>query len=410
MQLLTQDQNSYAHAEEALLRALRKQGADCTWYCDSFNPYPFVIPQSEFAHQKRLQQILFLAINRIVRAYSSDHRLQQLIALPEPAFRLISSLDLETYKIGSYRPDFLHDTAGGTKICEINARFPTNGYFISHYLNESISELDYLSNGIQSIDQLSDVPETFLQRFKPGNKIAILKRREVDWDIRFLKYELTSRGYSFEVLSGAHTKNAVKADGVVIELHQDELLCEEVYSVIEQVGIQKPHFNDLRTIWIAHDKRLLAVFHDDEIMADYLNEEDKSFLQSNVMETHVIGLSPEIVDVALKNRGDWVLKPNLFGKGVGMVFGYSSSIEEWAQLLREPQHQEYVLQRFVNQRKFPIRMSTNEVVSIQQLNVVGTLLCFDDSFLGPGIYRASKEDIVNVAGGGTILFPMLNTD
>jgi len=42
------------------------------------------------------------------------------------------------------------------------------------------------------------------------------------------------------------------------------------------------------------------------------------------------------------------------------------------------------------------------------VNVVGTMLCFDDIFFGPGIYRASPGDIVNVAGGGTVLFPVLS--
>lgn len=55
----------------------------------------------------------------------------------------------------------------------------------------------------------------------------------------------------------------------------------------------------------------------------------------------------------------------------------------------------------------PIYLETKDSLELKPINVVGTLLCFNDTFLGPGIYRGAAEAVVNVAGGGTILTPAL---
>ncbi|MDZ4837593.1 MAG: hypothetical protein SGJ27_27725 [Candidatus Melainabacteria bacterium] len=396
-------QNKFIGAEELLRQALTKHGDDCTWYCKSFNPYPMVLTQTELEHQARLQRCLLSATELIVESYLTDVRLRSFLSLPDAAITILESLRNHPYKIGSYRPDFLHDTMGGIKVCEINARFPTNGYIISHYINNVIGELH---PGLQRISKLDEIPEIFLSRFVPGSNVRILKERERGWDVVFLMHELKQRGYSCECMSAAEFKTMIDASGLVIELHQDELLREDP-KWISQLCLERPHFNDLRTILLAHDKRMLGVFHNDEIMADYMTVDERKFLKENVVETHLVRDIQRAGNEAMNNKHDWVLKPNLLGKGEGMIFGHNTPENEWRNALRDSLHHDYVLQRYIKQKQFPILTRVGNDVSVQELNVVGTLLCFDDQFIGPGIYRASKGDIVNVSGGGTILFPMM---
>lgn len=398
----------FIDADDLLRRELVGQGSDCTWYCKSFNPYPFVLSLKEYEHQARLQRCVFLAITGIVERYHDDVRVQKILSLPESAVAMLRNVRELPFKIGTYRPDFLHDTAGGIKICEINARFPTNAYFITHYINNVVASLRYLPRRLKRLTVMDGIPSAFAERFDSGSKIAILKERERGWDIKFFDFEMEKRGYSTQHLGVHDFAAAADADGFVIELHQDELFQDES-KIVGQLCAEKPHFNDLRTIFFGHDKRLLAVFHDDEIMTDVLDADDRTFLKDNVVETYTVG-NINIKNEANRNKNDWVLKPNLLGKGEGMMFGHTTDDKAWSAALDDPRNRDFVLQKFVEQKKFQIRARIGNEVSMQELNVVGTLLCFDEQFFGPGIYRASKGDIVNVAGGGMILFPMMESD
>lgn len=396
----------FVECSRELNRLLSTMGGDATWYCKSFNPYPFLISKPEHDLHASIQRGLHQAIKNMVEMYVHDSRLQNIVAQPEDGIQLFNSFQNVPYSIGSYRPDFLHDVDGTIKVCEINARFPCNGYFITHYLGRAFESVAMHSH-LRCAEKLKDVPATFLNRFDRASRVTIAKGREKGWDIHFLLHELKEAGYSYELIDGSSLVGRNDIFGLVSELHQDELWQEGILKAV--IASRKvPQLNDPRTILFAHDKRLLSIFQDDEIIGDYVDEQTMLLLQKHVIPTFVIAQSPEKVEEAKSNRNDWVLKPNLLGKGEQLLIGKNTSDEEWQSALSDENNAQFVLQPFIQQKKFPIQMLVDNSVQNLDLNVVGTLLCFDDNFLGTGIYRASPKDIVNVAGGGAILFPMLN--
>ncbi|MBD2130328.1 tubulin--tyrosine ligase family protein [Microcoleus sp. ZQ-A2] len=403
---------------QLFLEQLATQGNDATWYTTAFNPYPFGISPNEFQTQSKLQRIVQKAIQYVVTHYFIDTRIQRFISLSESVLSLLEPLYKNNYVLGCFRPDFLHDIDGNINICEINARFPVNGYFISHYINNLIPSLPYLHPSLRSIPGLAQVKSVFCQKFIAGSQIGIVKGCEKGWDIFFLDYELNKAGYTCRLLRPENLQVTEKSlgdlDGVfhyfVLELHQHELLQTLYSELLQNLSTSCGYFNDLRTIFIAHDKRLLAVFSSEDIMKDYLPQEEAAFLREHVVPTYVMSQSPEIVEEALAHPEAWIMKPHLLGKGAGIVFGKFSSPTEWEEIIKEKACSEYVLQRYVPQKKFPILTSLNGEVSIIPMHVVGMLPAFDDVFFGSGIYRASPKNIVNVSGGGTILFPVLIGD
>jgi alpha-ketoglutarate-dependent taurine dioxygenase len=93
-------------------------------------------------------------------------------------------------------------------------------------------------------------------------------------------------------------------------------------------------------------------------------------------------------------------------QGHGIVFGQDVDDTTWAAILADPAHAHFVLQPLVDQHVHSILCRTGW----QPMLVVGLLHCFNDHFLGPGIFRASslEHPIVNVAGGnGIILSPVV---
>lgn len=131
----------------------------------------------------------------------SDRRIQKLICLSETVLSLLHELEKIPYLLGSFRPDFLYAIDGTIKICEINARFPTNGYWISHYLNNIIPSLPYLPSGLNAIEDLEKIPRVFCSRFKTGDRVGIVKGCERGWDIYALNSELNKAGYPCRLVS-----------------------------------------------------------------------------------------------------------------------------------------------------------------------------------------------------------------
>lgn len=73
-------------------------------------------------------------------------------------------------------------TKSTTKICEINARFPLNGYLITYFANGIFEEMKSLSpyqEKFNTIQCLCSVLENIEKEFDLSKPIGILKEREV---------------------------------------------------------------------------------------------------------------------------------------------------------------------------------------------------------------------------------------
>ena len=135
--------------------------------------------------------------------------------------------------------------------------------------------------------------------------------------------------------------------------------------------------------------------------ADYISPKHHELIKSHrirsVTSKEVIE-NRRLKEEISENRGKWLLKPCLLGKGEGIRFGKDvASGEEWSNLI-EKAASNYIFQEYIYQHKFDF---TNR----PGLNLIGTMLCLNDKFLGLGIYRAGREDLISLSKGGFFAFP-----
>lgn len=89
-----------------------------------------------------------------------------------------------------YRPDFVHEmTSCEPKLCEINARFPFNGYFMTLYGCNLLNEIPNIYNGeltniksntnLKAFDRVKRIDTIYESVFDIDQPIAILKQKEV---------------------------------------------------------------------------------------------------------------------------------------------------------------------------------------------------------------------------------------
>lgn len=196
-----------------------------------------------------------------------------------------------------------------------------------------------------------------------------------------------------------------------LELHQHELRSLSP-SLLREIA--KCCFNDLRTIFLVHDKRMLGLVLEE---LDALTNVQQ-VLTSSQAEILRCGITPTIIPgsremlalirTAYDNQGakdDLLLKPIGGGKGAGIVFGSDMTPQAWAShlaLLRRPDvlpgNVAYVVQREIKQPRYPILL--HEAEGLQHNALVGTYMSIHGQYLGLGLWRTSPNRICALSRGG----------
>lgn len=201
---------------------------------------------------------------------------------------------------------------------------------------------------------------------------------------------------------------------VGLELHQREMedLGLEMLKALAPIC-----FNDLRTIYLVHDKRMLGVVLQELVsLVDehyILSEVEAEILRNGIVPTAIAGSAEtkallSLARTGLVNKDHFIFKPIGSGKGKGILFGSDLRTEEFmSSLQRLSNHQSvdgvnYVVQRVIRQPQFDLVIPQNNGMSeTKQHYFVGTFMMVGGEQLGIGCWRSSAEKICAVSRGGT---------
>ncbi|KAF3920071.1 hypothetical protein AA313_de0200379 [Arthrobotrys entomopaga] len=363
---------------------------------------------------------LHAAIRNIVWNWWDDSSLSSLIPLDPKIERILRRLDTEgiVWRTGAWRPDFLiEDASEGApkiKICEINARFGFNGFFVTQGVAKYFENDDKLLR-----PAFSYFNDTFLGCFDSAHPIHILKGREVGYDIHHLPNELAEfTETSFIDISGlrivktgsgnrlVYSRNGQEEEvfQLVLELHQDEILSLPE-DLLWEISL-RTRINDMRTIMLVHDKRMLGIVQQRaEILVaqNIMSADAASLLKTSIAETYIPG-TPEYKNAlqSQENQGQWLFKPAGSGKGAGIVFQKDVTEKEWKDLISTTTIP-HALQRAVNKKVFELVLRDNDSIRTVFWDMVGTFYNVDGNFKGFGPWRTSPEQICALSRGGSWL-------
>jgi hypothetical protein len=398
-----------AELEDALLSVQPGMG----WYSARTAPYPVTLGDADVAMLARLYRAITTGIARVVERYLGDERLQATLSLPTALVDLLRRADEHPYRLGALRPDFLLDVHGVPQVCEVNARFPANGFLCSFYTNEVVEDLDHLAGTpARAVPGLRRTLDALVSRFEPG-PLVVVRDREQGSELLLLVEELRRRGIAarvrrpadLRVEAGVIADDDGPVDQFILELERDELL-DLPMELFDALAASPRAFNDVRTLILGHDKRMLAVLGDPVVMADLVDAEDVELLRSHVIPTFNAA-DPRIRGELLGDPGRWVLKRNSSGRGVDLLVGAVDDPHRWRTAV-EGEADDRAAQEFVEQLvlSMPMLTADGELVD-EQVHIVGLLPGFDGEPLGPGLFRASTESVINVAGERGVLVPTM---
>ncbi|KZZ90287.1 hypothetical protein AAL_07388 [Moelleriella libera RCEF 2490] len=354
--------------------------------------------------------------------------------------------------MGSWRPDFLVEENGHHDesycITEINARFCFNGFLHEAYGQEALnrSVQGAMSELVGATDS-ETIMQGLFSLFQPSRPLHLPKGAEEGIDIHMF-IDVVRRRFGIKprliapadlrLLPDAQSKSGFR-QCCVIQGHDDPRTNSwrfaakngEVWEEVQQVGLELHQrelaaldaemlrqislrcFNDMRTVLLVHDKRMLGIVRQEVprlLSRKVLTTMQAEALDSGVVETILPGstelqtLIQTCVDSPHVRHG-LVLKPIRSGKGNGIVFGDDMTAAEWVSRLQDLVLAKVisgvscVVQRRITPREYDLVLRAS--VGMVKYPLVGTYHVTNGRLLGLGTWRASGGRIVAVSSGGS---------
>lgn len=351
---------------------------------------PMLVSPARYEELHTLQQLLYRAICFFVAHYDEY---ASLLPLSPKGRRIVAIASHRPYRVGTYRPDFVIGQDGALRVCEIGCRFPLDGFF-----NAAVTEL--IASRLAAAQGV-DRPPTRYRRFLDHligyfgefDRVAALKSpADRPMDLRLYTQIFEKSGIPCTVYTPAEIAQQPEllADAAVIDEFNQMDLESLDDAVIEKLAAANS-LNDLRTKFLIHDKRFLSVLTNREFLAHFLTEDEMTFLTAHVAPTYTRAQRPDLWEQARVEKDGWIIKPYLLGKSAGILAGWVTEEERWQAAFASPDIEKMVLQPFFRQKQFVAPLDGRMYMDY----VVGTFLCFEDEFLGPGRFRASSFPVTN---------------
>lgn len=372
---------------------------------DTFLSNPMILNQSNLEEYSKLTTLLNKVLEAVVSNYFHDERIRKIYQLDNELEAILRLAESTPYKIGMYRPDLIIDKNGQQKICEIGCRYPINGWMLSYYMSLIVKELAPKTNpNWQSVSEQTTFISTLSEDLDSNKTLFYLHNFEEGTEVYDLFNELRKHGFSIaditpdklELKNGVLVVEEEIATQFILEMDREGL--KKIEPKILKALIESENcLNDVRSLILVHDKRILSVLYNQEIIGDYITKEEYDFLKRFLIPSYILE-SDQKRKMLISSTSNWILKKNSGGKGIGSYVKSDCTPKIWETVITND-WKNYMVQEYVAQEVFDLEHNNEKI----QINIVGLLLCYNEKSFGPGIFRGSSESIINVYNGGYIL-------
>ncbi|CBF75932.1 uncharacterized protein ANIA_03539 [Aspergillus nidulans FGSC A4] len=415
-------------------------------------PHPVLVPDTFMANLKEFHVALTAALTNIVQRWVIDEEADLPSRMPlepheEDILRWIHKITEDKLfpaydgRQGNWRPDFLlpANETGGFRVCEINARFTSNGLDLNARVNRAMDNsenkppyLDVEGNPDHMMDRLKAL-------FHPGWPLRFVHNREHNPMIEALMRDLgnmkprlltpddlhlvadktSPTGYRLQCVREPGS-SADHDNETVEDIHQValRLFLDELAALPPEMQRQLAFLscNDIRSMLLIHDKRILGILlqelNDLVVKHNVLTSRQADLLRKGVVFTIIPGSKEldQLIDSYYKgkvSKKDFILKPIRSGRGEGILLGGDLSTVKWEAILSDmksaalaPSRAQYIIQPFVEQLEADTFL--DEEAGVQRTRRVGTYHSMHGQFVSLGVWRVgiSKSRTINMTTGG----------
>ena len=359
-----------------------------------FRPWTYDVPlairQETNSRLARIQQLFHRCVRHLAEHYD---RYLGLMPVSDRVADILALSRSKPYRPGTYRTDFVVDETNQIRLIETTCRFAMNGYFTSGFFIHNLADR-YLAGRpeIRKIDAYTPFYDRFMERFDPFDHVCLLKGADDRNDTKFVVPVFEKAGFPVQVIPAAEVPartSEFRGAAVLGELSHEEICALPTETVAAIVAADS--MNDLRTVFLIHDKRFFALLTHAAFLNEALAPAEIEEIRPFLIPTYTKALDPEIWRQARAAKDRWILKPFNVGKSIDVFAGPLTDAAEWQALFDTGRADRMVLQEYVPQRRFRGTIGGQAYRDY----AAGTLLFFEEGYFGPGLFRASSYPVTN---------------
>jgi len=335
-----------------------------------------------------LQKAMYKAIRHFVENYE-EYR--HLMPVSEEVSAILTLCRDVPYRTGTYRTDFLIDEHRQIKLIEITCRFALNGLLRAGFMHLLADQFLQDKPQIRKIDQYSAFFDELAAYFGEFSYVCLLKDDSFN-EGRYFKPVFENAGYPVHVIEYddiPRRLDLLDNAAVIGQMRHDEVCALPAYAV-EKI-IHSNLINDLRTVFLIHDKRFFSVLGNDDFLRAAMSKADAERFRAHLVPTWDWNERRDLWEQARGQKENWIIKPRALGMGIGVKAGCLTDEAEWQTIFSQEDVEDLTLQPYIPQARFHGKVGEEE----RHDYVVGTLLFFEDHFFGPGVFRASSFPVTN---------------
>ncbi|UKZ68390.1 uncharacterized protein TrAtP1_009429 [Trichoderma atroviride] len=393
--------------------------------------YHIYIHPTLIARFDQIQSALGKATTNIIERWFSDKKADFPSRMPlekheEGVLRWIASSDIVPKyagREGCSRPDFLFSATSQNPcqpiICEINARFPYNSWFFVEAATEPFERAGLRNSGLKTGHDSAAFGDAVVSLFDsshPGH--ILLGKQWIGFDVHLLPGKFKQRtGHEMRIISPSDlrlTEDSESPTGYHLScIIKDSEELERVWQIsLDMVQTEIQEFspeilreiarictNDLRSVFLLHDKRLLGIVLeevDNLVEQGVVDSVEAQLLKESIAPTYVPGSAGWNEAISSPNAKEGlVLKDARGGIGRGHVFGHNVTQGKWDECLRAVGDGElvegkgFVLQGKVDQVSFDILNPAGD--NPQSHYLIGAWAAVNGKYLGLTSMRLGND-------------------
>ena len=448
--------------------ALRKRLVDCVrpygalpGAAKRINSHPALLPWQFVKELETFNEALAIALNDIIKRWWTDKEanLPSRMPLKPHVEELLQWVDKATADgimppfqghQGNLRPDILFPVTDREIpefcVCEINGRFPINLLHYTAMAYEALAGSTWNISLIEPATSYNVLQESLFDLFDSGGPIHFVKESQTfpsdspligfieertgrrprtvrPGDLRLVPSTTSPTGFTLCCVWGADptiktpSGSLLEVDGEMLEpVHQVglQLYDFELFSLSPEMvrHIAACCRNDPRSVFIAHDKRILGIILqelDSLVDTQVLSPAQAQTLREHIIPTIIPGTADfrDLLHHTHTNpdiKDQYIIKPVRDARGAGILLGRNISIEQWQSILTSLDSKdiyasttEYMLQPLLNLWSF--ECFWDEEHQIRKSHSVGTYYSVNGRFVGLGLLRtgAVSEDVISAS-------------
>ncbi len=349
---------------------------------------PMVVTLETNNTMRFLQQAMYKAIRHFAENYENYGHL---MPLSERTSKILAMCKDVSYRTGTYRTDFLIDESRHIWLMEITCRFALNGLLRAGFMRQMVDSLLASKPPIQRVDQYSAFFDFFSVYLGDFSRVCFLKNDSFN-ESRYFIPLFESIGYPVQVLEMEdipQSLDLLDGSAIIGQLRQDEW-CSLPLDVVDRL-VHTNMLNDLRTVFLIHDKRFFSVLQDDDFLRAAMSKAESERFRAHLVPTWGWHERRDLWEQARQVKNGWIIKPRSLGMGIGVKAGPLTEQADWESVFEQDDVEDLTLQPYISQARFHGRVGNEERYDY----IVGTLLTFENHFFGPGVFRASSHPVTN---------------